>query len=126
MILSQNSQLFYEFASASANAKADPAFGKRLADEIINLAKQSGDSYFERRNEVIRLNEMFAMGTQDMREYLDFLNIDGKESYVNLDMTPPDIASPFIERIVARCMERDERPTVIVTGKHDFYRDWET
>ncbi len=117
MILGENSQVFYDFSAADTRSKKDPSFGKKLAQEILNLVRGSNDNYFLRRNEIIRLNETFALGTQDMREYLDLLNIDGKESFVNLDMTPPDIASTFIERIVARCMERDERPTVRCTDE---------
>jgi hypothetical protein len=108
----QGSDLFYQFSSATINDKTDKRFGQKLAEEILSLIKDGGDNYFIKRNAVIEKNRQFLHGEQPMSEYLDLIGIDGKQSYVNLDMEAPDTAAPFVERIVARCMERDERPTV--------------
>jgi hypothetical protein len=47
-----------------------------------------------------------------MREFLDFLGIDGKQAFVKLDMTPPAILPKFLDIVVERFMEMEERPTV--------------
>jgi hypothetical protein len=43
-----------------------------------------------------------------MTQFLDLMNIDGKSSFVNVDLTPPCIAPKFLDIITQRFMERNE------------------
>lgn len=102
-----------EFHQKPMKEKSDPRFGAMLAGNLISSIKNSSNTnYFISRNSKIELSRKFAMGKQPMEEFLDFLGIDGKSSYVNLDMKSPTIAPKYINRLIQRFVERDERPVV--------------
>jgi hypothetical protein len=101
-----------EFHQGTNKQKADYKFGLMVAQSIANTVAIGYNSYFYRRNEIIRRSRNIAIGDQDMTKYLDMININGKEAYVNLDMTPPRIAPKFLEIITMRFMERPESVTV--------------
>jgi hypothetical protein len=79
-----------------------------VAQSISNTVSTGYNSYFLRRNAQIKRSRSIALGDQDMTKYLDLININGKQSYVNLDLTPPRIAPKFLEINVQRFMERPE------------------
>ena len=86
--------------------------GEKMAKYVNSLF---ADAYFEDRNVRISKNMKMATGKQDMREYMQFLNIDGKQSYVNLDWTPPMIAPKFMEVLTGGFMKRSEKPRCTAT-----------
>jgi hypothetical protein len=106
----------YEFSKDSVQTKSDKRYGAKFAQTILDALKNQS-SYFSLRNAKFRQAEAFSMGEQDMQEYLDRMNIDGKEAFVNLDLTPPAFAPKFLEILIARFMERRERPTVKAVDK---------
>lgn len=106
------SREFVDFHLSPPTEKADPKYGQVIAEKMIETVKNGQNNYFNLRNERIDRNRKFGRGQQDMKEFLDLINIDGKESYVNLHMKPPPIAPKFREILIARFMERQERPTV--------------
>jgi hypothetical protein len=96
------------FHKGTNKEKADPAFGIQVA-RSINASVTSGYSgYFNRRNRKISLSRDIAAGKQDMTKFLDLMNIDGKNSFLNLDLTPLAVAPKFIDIINQRFMERHE------------------
>lgn len=97
---------------APPKEKSDPAYGKIMAMKFLDSVRGASVNYFTKRNERIKRNREIAKGQQNMDEFLDLMKIEGKNSYVNLDMKPPPIAPKFVEILIARFMERLERPTV--------------
>lgn len=112
MAESQIPRNLYDFHKSTPAQKSDKQYGKIIAEKMLETVKSGQNSYFSLRNERISRNRQFARGTQDMGEFLDLIGIDGKESYVNLHMKPPPIAPKFVQILVQRFMERQERPTV--------------
>lgn len=96
------------FHKANNKEKADPKFGLQVAIAIYKTVQAGYNNYYFRRNNKMKASENIADGVQDMTQFLNRINIDGKESFVNLDMTPPAIAPKFIELIVQKFMEREE------------------
>ena len=85
----------------------DADLGQKMAKYIHSIVS---NEYFEKRNVEISKNIKLSYGRQDMRDYMQFLNIDGKQSYVNLDWTPPMIAPKFMEVLIGGFMKRGEKP----------------
>ena len=86
---------------------------KRDTDEGLKISKflqkAYNSGYFSRRNKKFEKNRKFARGKQPMQEFLDLLNVDGKEAFVNLDMKAPAIAPKFMQVIIGGFMKRDEK-----------------
>ena len=86
---------------------SDKELGEKMAKYVHSIVS---NEYFEKRNVEISKNMKVSTGRQDMRDYMQFLNIDGKQSYVNLDWTPPMIAPKFMEVLIGGFMKRSEKP----------------
>lgn len=110
------SQSLFDLAKDPIQKKSDPKYGAILAQQVLDSVR-AGQGYFQLRNSRFKENESFATGRQSMKEYLDRLNIDGKQAFVNLDLTPPPFAPKFMEVLIGRSMERNERPTVTAVDK---------
>ena len=54
-------------------------------------------------------NRSFAQGKQPMQEYKDILDLDGEMSVINLSYDALPIAIPFINRLIDRYMQREEK-----------------
>lgn len=99
------------FQVAAGTTKATPEEGKKIAKAILSDFG-GANGYLERRNIKIEQNELFAKGENSMLEFLDYIGIDGKNAYVNIDLKPLKIIPKYLRNITQRFMERDERPTV--------------
>src|SRR6187402_2750570 len=97
-----------EFHKGTNKEKADPKFGIQVARSISQNIDTGYQGYFTRRNKRWAESRRIAAGEQNMQAYLDLMNIDGAQSFANLDLTPPAIAPKFMDIIVQRFMERDE------------------
>jgi uncharacterized radical SAM superfamily Fe-S cluster-containing enzyme len=93
------------FHLANAKLKKEEKEGLKIS-KFIERAFNSG--YFNRRNKKFQKNRMFSRGRQPMSEFLDLLNVDGKEAFVNLDMKAPAIAPKFMQVILGGFMKRME------------------
>lgn len=93
------------FHLGNSKLKKDEKEGLKIAKFIQN-AFNSG--YFNNRNKKFQKNRMFSRGRQPMSEFLDLLNVDGKEAFVNLDMKAPAIAPKFMQVIIGGFMKREE------------------
>ena len=106
------SQELYKFHTASPQKKSDPAYGAIIAKKLLDSVTGSESSYYYERNRRFKDLRRIAQGNGDMKEFLDMMNIDGKQAYVKLDMTPPKILPKFVDIVVERFMELDEKPIV--------------
>lgn len=94
------------FHLGNSKLKRDVAEGLKIS-KFLQRAYNSG--YFNRRNKKFEKNRKFSRGKQPMAEFLDLLNVDGKEAFVNLDMKAPAIAPKFMQVIIGGFMKRDEK-----------------
>lgn len=94
------------FHLGNSKLKRDVEEGLKIS-KFLQKAYNSG--YFSRRNKKFEKNRKFARGKQPMQEFLDLLNVDGKEAFVNLDMKAPAIAPKFMQVIIGGFMKRDEK-----------------
>jgi hypothetical protein len=101
-----NNRQVLNFHLASFKTKRDTKEGLKIS-KFLEKAYNSG--YFSKRNRKFEKNRMFARGRQPMSEFLDLLNVDGKEAFVNLDMKAPAIAPKFIQVMIGGFMKRDEK-----------------
>jgi hypothetical protein len=94
------------FHLGNSKLKRDTEEGLKIS-KFLQKAYNSG--YFSRRNKKFEKNRKFSRGKQPMQEFLDLLNVDGKEAFVNLDMKAPAIAPKFMQVIIGGFMKRDEK-----------------
>jgi len=97
-----------DFHKGTNRQKADPAFGIEVARSISSTVDRGYNGYFTRRNSRIKVSRDIAAGEQNMSQFLDLMSIDGKNSFANLDLTPPCIAPKFMDIITQHFMERSE------------------
>jgi len=101
-----------DFHKKTNREKADPKYGIEVARSISRTVNTGYDGYYEKRNRRITESRRLVAGEQDMKRFMDLMNIDGKNSFVNLDFKAPKIAQKFLDIIVQRFMERSEQPVV--------------
>jgi len=113
------------FHLGTIKSKRDEKEGLKVS-KFLERAFNSG--YFSKRNKKFDKNRKFARGRQPMAEFLDLLNVDGKEAFVNLDMKAPAIAPKFIQVMIGGFMKREEKVRVsaidpISTDKKKYERE---
>ena len=94
------------FHLGNTKLKRDVKEGLKIS-KFLQKAYNAG--YFSTRNKKFEKNRKFARGKQPMAEFLDLLNVDGKEAFVNLDKKAPAIAPKFMQVIIGGFMKRDEK-----------------
>lgn len=97
-----------EFHKGTNKQKSDPKFGIMVARSIGSTVDRGFNGYYNRRNAKIKTSRDIAAGRQNMTQFLDLMNVDGKNAFVNLDLTPPPIAPKFMDIITQHFMERSE------------------
>lgn len=113
------------FHLGTIKSKRDEKEGLKIS-KYLERAFNSG--YFSKRNKKFDKNRKFARGRQPMAEFLDLLNVDGKEAFVNLDMKAPAIAPKFIQVMIGGFMKREEKVRVsaidpISTNRKKYERE---
>lgn len=94
-----------------AKSKLDPAWGKRIA-RYINGSITGTSGYYYNRNNRIAKNRSMAAGRYDMSRFMDRLDMNGKDNYINLNWLPFHIVNTIISRKVGSWMGRREKVTV--------------
>jgi hypothetical protein len=102
----ETSRELLSFHLGNSKLKRDLQEGLKIS-KFLQKAYNSG--YYTSRNKKFDKNRKFARGRQPMQEFLDLLNVDGKEAFVNLDMKAPAIAPKFMQVIIGGFMKRDEK-----------------
>lgn len=102
----ETSKEILNFHLGNSKLKRDLQEGLKIS-KFLQKAYNSG--YYTSRNKKFDKNRKFARGKQPMAEFLDLLNVDGKEAFVNLDMKAPAIAPKFMQVIIGGFMKRDEK-----------------
>lgn len=94
--------------------KADKEKGKRILKAIYAL-QTSNDSlnYFQARNARWVTLLLWAKGSQNIKEFLDYINVsDANKAWINLDLTQTRIASQFVGTLVESMAKNKTYPCV--------------
>lgn len=93
--------------------KQDREFGRKLMSRIYQeQAVTSSSFFFGGRNLRWIENTRWAMGRQNMNEFLDLTGIDGTKAYTNIDYTQNRQGPQFVETLVSSMSSNDEYPCV--------------
>ncbi len=105
-------QDFKEFQlTKDIKSKLDPEWGKRIA-RYINGSITGTSGYYYNRNTRIAKNRSMAAGRYDMSRFMDRLDMNGKDNYINLNWLPFHIINTIVSRKVGSWMGRREKVTV--------------
>lgn len=123
--MENNNKEILNFHLSTVKSKRDEKEGLKIS-KFLEKAFNSG--YYTRRNKKFEKNRKFSRGRQPMSEFLDLLNVDGKEAFVNLDMKAPAIAPKFIQVMIGGFMKRDEKIKIsavdpVSTERKKYERD---
>lgn len=97
--------------TTDVSSKKDFEYGKRVAQNIYGTI-YGNQSYFWIRNNRFRKNRQIANAKLDMSVFLDRLEMNGKNNYVNINWKPIVIGNTIIARIVGSWMNRREKISV--------------
>lgn len=98
--------------SGSIKNKTDYKFGEKV---ILQVEQIINSGYFSERNMRFALNRDMAAGRFDTQKFMDFLNINGKTNYVNINWKSIMIVNTIISRLIGRWMTKKEKATVTAT-----------
>lgn len=98
----------------SNQEKLDKEKGKAIVREFYRVqTTNDGLSYFKQRNARWIELLLWAKGSQNMREFLDYLNVsDSNKSFVNIDTTQQRLAAQFIGTLVTALSKSKTYPCV--------------
>lgn len=88
-------------------------YGRKLMARIYKEQKnESSTFYWGGRN--VRMFDVWqwAMGRQDMKQFFDFVGVDGNKAYSNVDYTQNRIGPQFLETLVNSICQTDSYPNV--------------
>lgn len=95
--------------------KDEPSYGLNIAQWIDNWIRSGYGSYFDNRNSTMQMNRLWAAGKQPMDQFIDMLKIDAKNSFINIDFTPPAIMPKYITQIIELFMDVEQYPEATTT-----------
>jgi len=102
------------FSFQDPKEKQDKEVGRKLASRIYKEQNnnQSSTIFWAGRN--VRWKEVWewAMGRQNMTEFLDLMKIDGNNAYTGIDTTPNRQGPQFVETLVNSMAQNDIYPRV--------------
>lgn len=93
--------------------KQDKEYGRKLMERIFKEQNnQTSTFYFGGRNIRFLENWSWAMGRQNMKEFTDYVTIDGTNAYANVDITQNRTGPQFVETLVNSMSQNEEYPCV--------------
>ena len=99
---------------ASKAVKDTPEYGLQVCNAILASTSEHRSLIMKNVSEARK----YAEGKQDIKSYLDELEVDGKNMYTNISYRPRPIAQKFIRSVVMGYMLKNEYPEVTSTSKH--------
>ncbi len=121
----------FQLDNISIRSKENIEWGKQLADSIEATVNGGTSSYFFIRNQRWRTNRNYANGRINMQRFMDLLEFNGKENYINLNWQCIHIVNRIISGLVGRWMSRSEKimvkaiDTISATQKQEEYEHLE-
>ncbi len=102
----------FQLDSIPISKKSEASFGKQIAEYIMSTINGGTSNYFFVRNERWRTNRNIANGKINMQRFMDMLEFNGKQNYVNLNWQCIKLGNRIISGLVSRWMERLEKISV--------------
>src|SRR5690348_1501080 len=98
----------------SPQEKKDWERGKQMVKQFYyQQTTNDGLSFFKQRNARQIEILLWAKGSQNMKEFLDYLSVsDANKSFVNIDMTQQRVAAQFLNTIVESMAKNEFYPCV--------------
>jgi hypothetical protein len=97
--------------TTDVKSKSDFTYGKDVAQNIYSTI-YGNQSYFWIRNNRFRKNRQIANGRIDMSVFMDRLEMNGKNNYVNINWKSIIIGNTIVARLVGSWMSRREKINV--------------
>lgn len=97
--------------TTDVKSKSDFTYGKDVAQNIYSTI-YGNQSYFWIRNNRFRKNRQIANGKIDMSVFMDRLEMNGKNNYVNINWKSIIIGNTIVARLVGSWMSRREKINV--------------
>lgn len=94
----------FQLDNLSIQEKSKFSYGVQLAQSVESWANGGFSNYFWVRNARWRTNRMYANGRVDMRRFMDLLEFNGKENYVNINWQCIHIVNRIVSGLVGRWM----------------------
>lgn len=84
--------------------------------QMFRAVLKATSAYREERGKQIEISRMYAKGNQPLKQYLDELNIEGTNQYINISYIPTKILQKFEKIIVDDYAQLDEAVKVWAKG----------
>lgn len=131
--MSDGSQILKEFQLTQDGIakKSDDAYGLALAKYIVSTVNSGVGSYYFNRNARYRQNRNAANGRIRMQKFMDLLELNGKQNYVNINWQSIRIVNRIVAGLVGRWMSKSEKISVkatdslSITEKNKQYKELE-
>lgn len=131
--MSDGSQILKEFqlTQDGISKKSDERYGLSLAKYIVSTVNSGVGSYYFNRNARYRQNRNAANGRIRMQKFMDLLELNGKQNYVNINWQSIRIVNRIVSGLVGRWMSKSEKISVKATDslsvkeKNDQYKELE-
>ena len=112
----------FQIAQLSIAEKSSPKWGQVISRYIENTIQSGYTGYFFARNQRFRQNRLLANGRDNMSKFMDLLEMNGKENYVNIQWDSPKIYNRIISGLVGRWMQRNEKVQVTAIDPLSVYQ----
>jgi hypothetical protein len=121
----------FQLDNLSIREKSQFSFGKQLAEDIMSKVNGGLSSYFMVRNQRWKVSRNYANGRIPMQRFMDLLEFNGKQNYINLNWQCIHIVNRIVSGLVGRWMAKSEKISVTATdslsikNKQDGYEQLE-
>lgn len=105
----------FQLENLTISEKSQKQWGLELAKKIDITINGGTSSYFFNRNNRWKRNRNYANGRVDMNKFVDLLQFNGKDNYINLNWQCVHIVNRIISGLVGRWKTRNEKVLVTAT-----------
>lgn len=105
----------FQLTTDGIKKKSDDTYGLSLAKYIVSTVNSGVGSYYFNRNARFRQNRNASNGRIRMQKFMDLLELNGKQNYVNINWQSIRIVNRIVSGLVGRWMSRGEKIDVTAT-----------
>lgn len=91
------------------------SYGHSLAKRMWSYITDSNVGYYGQRYRQWKENENWMKGVIDDTEFKSYMGVEGNKTWLNMDYTVIKVIPRYIQAIINRFMEREEKPKVKAT-----------
>lgn len=105
----------FQLESLTIQQKSDWNYGKQIAVYVESTVNGGTAGYFWMRNQRWKINRNYANGKISMQRFMDTLQFNGKQNYININWQCIQIVNRIVSGLVGRWMNRNEKIVVTAT-----------